>query len=393
MLPGREALVAVPAALLVLAIGAISLDDAWDQLSEIAPTLGFLAAMLVVAAVCDRDGLFVAAGAWMAKRSRHDATRLLALVFAVAAAVTVALSLDTTVLLLTPVVIATANRMRLNAQPYSYTCIHLANSASLLLPISNLSNLLAFQTTGVSFIRFGGLMLLPWLGALAVQWVVLRGAFRRELADEPVALGPDEHVTVPRHVLPVLGLSLVAFAASSAVDLDPAWIALATAIALGVPALVKHRIDPAGVARALNVPFLLFVAGLAIIVEAVREHGLQDVVSAVVPNGDALLPLLAIAAIAALLANLVNNLPAILILLPVVGPLGTGPVLAALIGVNVGPNLTYVGSLATLLWRRVLEGHGQRPGLARFTALGVIVVPSTLLVSTTALWLALQALG
>ena len=67
--------------------------------------------------------------------------------------------------------------------------------------------------------------------------------------------------------------------------------------------------------------------------------------------------------------------------------------MAALIGVNVGPNLTYVGSLATLLWRRVLAGHGQRPGLARFTALGAIVVPSTLLLSTTALWLALQAFG
>jgi arsenical pump membrane protein len=377
----------------VLAIGAISLDEAWDQLRELAPTLGFLAAMLVVAAVCDREGLFVAAGAWMAERSRHDATRLLALVFAVAAAVTVALSLDTTVLLLTPVVIATASRMRLDAQPYSYTCVHLANSASLLLPISNLSNLLAFHATGVSFLRFGGLMLLPWLGALAVQWVVLRRAFARELADEAVVQGPPAHRAVPRHVLAILGLALVAFAASSAVDLDPAWIALATAIALGVPALLRHRIAATGVARALNVPFLLFVAGLAIVVEAVREHGLQDVVSAAVPNGHALLALLAIAGVAAVLANLVNNLPAILILLPVVGPLGTGPVLAALIGVNVGPNLTYVGSLATLLWRRVLEGHGERPGLARFTALGALVVPSTLLVSTTALWLALQALG
>jgi arsenical pump membrane protein len=383
----------VPAAALVLAIGAITPSEAWDQLSELAPTLGFLAAMLVVAAVCDRDGLFVAAGDWMADRSRHDATRLLALVFAVAAAVTVALSLDTTILLLTPVVIATAARMRLDAQPYSYTCVHLANSASLLLPISNLSNLLAFQATGVSFLRFGGLMLLPWCGALAVQWIVLRGAFARELATEPVALGPSEHHTVPRHVLPVLGLSLVAFAASSAVDLDPAWIALATAIALGVPALRARRIGPPQIARALNVPFLAFVASLAIIVEAVREHGLQDVVGAVVPGGDALLALLAIAGIAAVLANLVNNLPAILILLPVVGPAGTGPVLAALIGVNVGPNLTYVGSLATLLWRRVLEGHGQRPGLARFTALGAIVVPATLLISTVALWLALQALG
>lgn len=383
----------MPAAALVLAIGSIGTQEAWDQIRDLAPTLGFLAAMLVVAAVADREGLFVAAGAWMAERSRGSATRLLALVFAVAAAVTVTLSLDTTVLLLTPVVIATAARLRLDARPYSYTCVHLANSASLLLPISNLSNLLAFQATGVSFLRFGGLMALPWLGALAVQWVVLRRAFAAELSGEPAAPAPAADAHVPRHVLVILGLALAAFLVSSAVDVDPAWIALAAALALAAPSLLARRTTPVQLVRALHVPFLAFVAALAIIVEAVRDHGLEDVVASVVPGGHDLLTLLAIAAIAAVLANLVNNLPAILILLPVVQPAGTGPVLAALIGVNVGPNLTYVGSLATLLWRRVLEGHGQRPGLARFTALGAVVVPSTLLVSTVALWVALQALG
>jgi arsenical pump membrane protein len=108
----------------------------------------------------------------------------------------------------------------------------------------------------------------------------------------------------------------------------------------------------------------------------------------VLPDGDGFLPLLAVAGVAAVLANLVNNLPATLALLPVVAVGGSAPVLAMLIGVNVGPNLTYVGSLANLLWRRVLGR--QAPSWAQHTAVGVATVPLTLLAATTALWVALQ---
>jgi arsenical pump membrane protein len=106
------------------------------------------------------------------------------------------------------------------------------------------------------------------------------------------------------------------------------------------------------------------------------------------PDGDGLLALLAVAAIAAALANLLNNLPATLALLPVAAVGGAGPVLAVLIGVNVGPNVTYVGSLANLLWRRVLGRDA--PTSMRHTAVGLATVPLTLLAATTALWAVLQ---
>ena len=103
--------------------------------------------------------------------------------------------------------------------------------------------------------------------------------------------------------------------------------------------------------------------------------------------------LLAIAALAAVLANLINNLPAVLALLPVAAVGGAGPALAVLIGVNIGPNVTYVGSLATLLWRRIVHEHDAEPGLGQFTKLGLLTVPATLVAATVALWATLQVFG
>jgi arsenical pump membrane protein len=97
-----------------------------------------------------------------------------------------------------------------------------------------------------------------------------------------------------------------------------------------------------------------------------------------------------VAAVSAVAANLLNNLPATLIILPVAATSGTGAVLAMLVGVNVGPNLTYVGSLATLLWRRIVHRHDHETDVAEFTRLGLCTVPAALIASTIALWLALQ---
>jgi arsenical pump membrane protein len=111
------------------------------------------------------------------------------------------------------------------------------------------------------------------------------------------------------------------------------------------------------------------------------------------PNGTSLGSLLLVAAIAAVLANLINNLPAVLLLLPAAAAAGPGVVLAVLIGVNAGPNLTYVGSLATLLWRRVLRQRGEELPISEFLRLGVVTVAPVLVASTVALWVSLRLVG
>jgi arsenical pump membrane protein len=172
---------------------------------------------------------------------------------------------------------------------------------------------------------------------------------------------------------------------------QPVWFAATGAAAITIPALVRRTTSPVALARAAEPGFLVFVLALGVIVQAASINGLDTAVRAVLPIGGSLPDLLAIAGISAIFANLVNNLPATLILVPVAAVGGVGPVLATLIGVNVGPNLTYVGSLATLLWRRVLHAEDTDVDAVDFLRLGALTVPAALLAATVLLWLALKA--
>ncbi|WP_408055414.1 SLC13 family permease [Streptomyces paludis] len=388
-----EAVVAVPAALLVVALGAVSPADAWEQTRTLLPVVVFLAAVLVLAQLCADEGLFAAAGDLVARVCGGRPRTLLGGVFAVAAVVTAVLSLDATVVLLTPVVFATAARVGARPRPHVYATTHLANSASLLLPVSNLTNLLAFTASGLTFTRFAALMALPWLAAIAVEYAVFRRFFAADLAAGAHPAKGGERPEVPVFTLVVLGLTLAGFAVTSFAGIEPLWAAIAGAAVLAARALRQRRTTLPGLVRATSPLFCLFVLALGVVVKAVVDNGLDTGIGRILPAGSSLLSLLAIAGVAAVLANVINNLPAILALLPVIGPAGPGPVLAALIGVNLGPNLTYVGSLATLLWRRILHEHDSEAELGRFTRLGLLTVPATLAVSTVALWGTLRLIG
>ncbi len=387
-----EAVVAVPAAGLLLAVGSVTLEQARTEVSGLLPVVGFLAAVLVLAHVCDNEGLFHAAGTLMARASRGDPRRLLTRVFLIGAGTTAVLSLDATVVLLTPVVLTTARTLDVTPRPHAYATAHLANTASLVFPVSNLTNLLAFAVAGLSFTQFTAVMALPWLAAVAVEFVALRLLFRRELS-RPAAEVTPPPPEVPVFVLVVLGLTLAGFVATSLLDLSPAWAALAGALVLGVRSLIKRRSTVRGIVQAVNVPFLAFVLCLGVVVDAVMLHGLDKVMRNVLPAGDSLPALLGFAAVAAVLANLVNNLPAVLLLLPLVAASGPAAVLAVLIGVNVGPNLSYVGSLSNLLWRNVVHQYDLTARFSEFSRVGLFTVPLTLVAAVLALWAGLRVVG
>ena len=200
----------------------------------------------------------------MAGASAGRPRRLLVLAFGIAAVTTAVLSLDATVVLLTPVVLATAFTLG----------THLANSASLLLPVSNLTNLLALAATGISFMRFTALMAAPWLVAIAAEYLVFRRFFAAQLTaaghDRPLTRQPEG----PRFVLTVLAVTLGGFAVSSVAGVNPFWVAFAGALVLAGRALAQRRTTAMGIARAAGVPFMAFVLALAVVVRAVTDNGL-----------------------------------------------------------------------------------------------------------------------
>lgn len=226
--------------MLVVVLGIVPGSDALDTLRHFGPTVAFLAAILVFGHLCAEAGVFSYLGAVAARGSHGDPRRLLGLVVGLAALTTATLTLDSTVVLLTPVVLATAARLAVPPRPFAYACTRLANSGSLLLPVSNLTNLLAFGASGLSFGRFAALMLLPWLAVCAIEWFALRTFFRGDLAERPGG-SPADLPPVPAYALTVLAVTVALFVVTSAVDVAPAWAALAGCIALLVPRLREVR--------------------------------------------------------------------------------------------------------------------------------------------------------
>lgn len=385
-----EIVIAGPAAVVVLLTGVVTLDEARDELASMAPTVVFLVAVLVLAHAADALGVFRWVSQILQQKSLADPHRLLIYVFGAAALTTAVLSLDATVVLLTPAVIAAARSIGASPRPHSYASAHLSNSASTLLPVSNLTNLIAFAATGLTFLHFTALMALPWVVTIAVEYLIFRLFFRSELARGDSAEPPVAARSAPAPILPltVIGMTLLGFAVSGFFGIEPAWIAVVGASVLGAIARARHRTTAAKMLYAADLWFCAFVLVLGIIVAGVANGPVGEWIAQILPGDTSYGSLLFVAAVAAVASNLVNNLPATLLMIAALGTAAPPAlVLAMLIGVNLGPNLTYVGSLATMLWRRVATSAGAPPTLATFTLLGVITTPLTLLAAVSALWL------
>ena len=380
-----EATIAVAAATATVATGIVSRGEIEAALRNLAPVVAFLATILVVADVCSRAGLFTAAAGIVRDVSRGQPVRLLGGVFLLAAAVTAVLSLDATVVLLTPVVIGGAVAMGTSSRPGAYACLRMANSASLLLPVSNLTNLLAMPHLDLTFGGFAVVMAPVLVVVLVVEYAVLRRLFRADLArsevPEQVPLAP----VVPRVPLVAVIVMLVGFAALSPFGVEPFWVSGSVAVVLVVWARHRRFLTVRDAVHAAHPSFALFVLGLGVVVAALSVGLLGDAVARVLPDSTSYASLLLIAVVATVLANLLTNLSATLLVVPLLAPLGTAAILAALLGLNIGSGLSYTGSLANLLWRRSLARHGDHPDLREFHRVSLVATPLTLVAAVTAL--------
>jgi arsenical pump membrane protein len=346
----------------------------------------FLVTILVVGDVCGRSGVFDAAAGWVRRIGRDHPVPLFTGVFVLGALVTTVLSLDATVVLLTPVVLTAATAAGVSARPGAHTCLRMANSASLLLPVSNLTNLLAMRYLDLTFLGFAAWMAPVLVVVLVVEYAAARLLFRRELTEEA---DPDHAVplrpSVPRLPVVTVVLMLAGFAALSPLGVEPFWVSGAAAVVLVAWGARRRTLTLEQAVHAGHPTFAVFVLCLGLVVAALSVGPLGDRVHDVVPHGTSYGDLLLIAVMATVLANLLTNLSATLLFVPMLAPLGTPAVLAALLGLNIGSGLTYTGSLANLLWRRTLVRHGRRPTIWGLHRVSLVVTPVSLLGAVTTL--------
>lgn len=338
-------------ATVAVASGALPGPDARELAARVLPVLGFVAALTVVAECCAVAGVFDAATDGAARLARGRRWALWLLLVLVAIASTVVLSLDTTAVLLTPLAIRAGRRVGggddRTAVFYALTVVALANTASLLLPVSNLTNLLAdhrFATAGVGYV---GVMWRPALVVIAVTVAVLAVRGRHRLTG---GFEPGERYRPPDRPLLVATAAVVGAMAVGFVSGAPVWLVagVAAVLLLGLGGWRRGR-WPAPVGQLVPWRMLLVVGALFVVVETAQVRGLGDWVAGLAPAGTSTGPLLALAGLATGAANLLNNLPGYLVVEPAAG--GDPTRLAAvLIGVGAGPLLTPWASLATVLW-------------------------------------------
>ncbi len=331
--------------------------------------------LLLIGRVARHEGLFELGGELVAGVGRGGASLLVATAVLVAL-VTVTLNLDTSVTFVTPVVIAAARRQRRDVEPFAYLVLAMSNTASLLLPGSNLTNLIVLSETHASGHQFVRALAAPWAASVLATTAVVAVVFRRRIARP--ALGAE---ATPRSGRPLSRVPGTLAAVVAMIVLRPgaaAIVVVAIGGALGLLDVARARSSVPSTIRDLNAPLLAGLLGLACALGTLGRAW----------SGPArLLGHLgswATAGIGALGSLVVNNLPAASLLA------ARRPEHASslLIGLNLGPNLVLWASLSGVLWFQTARASGWHPSLRRTSALGLLMVPVTMAASLGALTLA-----
>ncbi|NQX34799.1 SLC13 family permease [Herbiconiux sp. VKM Ac-2851] len=366
-------------AVVVVATGVLPWPDFTALVERVAPVLAFVIAITIVAELASDAGVFTALAERIAGWGRGRIWALWLLVIALAVVSTAFLSLDTTAVLVTPVVVVLALHVGVSPIPFALATVWLANTASLFLPVSNLTNLLAARSFEGGPVQFLGIVWAPALVGVVVSVVILSVVYRSRLVGRYLA--PERTPIRDRGLLVYSAVIVVLLLPMLVSGLEVAWVAGVAAVLL-LGAFLLRRREAISVSlvpwQALGIAFGLFV-----LVEAAHAHGLEDLLASVSGSGDDPLSLLHLAAVAAVSANGINNLPAYLVLEPQAG--SQLRLVALLIGVNLGPLVTPWASLATLLWHQRLTALGVTISWPRFMGLGLIAVVIIVPLATLAL--------
>ncbi|HTR25207.1 MAG TPA: arsenic transporter [Terriglobales bacterium] len=377
-------------ALSLCALRLISFPLAGHAVAEGLDVYLFLTGMMLLAELAKKYGVFD----WLAniavRHAEGSPARLFTLIYIVGTAVTILMSNDATAVVLTPAVLTAVKRAKAPPLPYLFVCALIANAASFVLPISNPANLVVFHTAMPPLGRWLAMFAIPSAVSIIVTYILLRWYFRDDMqaafsdAEESIALTTTGKIAFAG-ILSVTGVLL----AASALNMDLGLPTCLAALVVTVIVLVRERAGPRFLLREISWSILPLVAGLFVIVEAVNSAGALGMLH------DALLRTSHLPATASTLVtggavgfgtNLVNNLPLGLITGATLraAPVQTAVQKAVLIGIDLGPNLSITGSLATILWLIAIRREGLHITAWQFLRAGFVIMPLSLMLALAA---------
>ncbi|WP_409266400.1 arsenic transporter [Pseudomonas sp. KCJK8521] len=376
---------AVGAAVLLTAFGLVPLPTALGAVAEGGDVYLFLIGMMVLAELARQEGLFDWLAMYAVQHARGSGQRLFDLVFLVGVLVTVFLSNDATAVVLTPAVYAACRAAKAEPLPYLFICAFIANAASFVLPISNPANLVVFGSQMPPLLDWLRQFTLPSLAAIGLTYLVLRLAQRKQIR-QPLATTIDMQPLSSGARLCALGIVLTGalLLLTSALDRQLGLPTFCAGLATAGLIHLRQRRNPMPVLKGVAWGVLPLVAGLFVLVEAVAQTGVIEHLAhglAALARSSEHQASWGAGVVAAIAGNLMNNLPTGLIAGSVghIVDLPAKTTAALLIGVDLGPNLSITGSLATLLWLVAVRREGEHVGALDFLRLGALVMPPALI--------------
>jgi arsenical pump membrane protein len=386
-----EAVWAMAGALALVVLGLLPWGDALNGIRKGIDVYLFLTGMMLIAELARHEGLFDYLAALAVEHARGSPQRLFLLVYLVGTLVTTLLSNDATAIVLTPAVYAATRAAGARPLPYLFACAFIANAASFVLPISNPANLVVFGARMPHLLEWLRQFALPSLASVVVTYIVLRLTQHRALNEEKIEINVPKPTLNREGKFTAIGIGAIGIVLLCASALD-VQLGLPTFICGAVTAaavLLVSRQSPWPVLTEISWSVLPLVAGLFVMVEALIQTGavahLSEMLHAAVARSVAKTAW-SVGIVTAVADNIANNLPVGLVAGSVAANdhLPTPIVRAMLIGVDLGPNLSVTGSLATILWLVALRREALNVSAWRFLRLGLLVTPPALLAALAA---------
>ena len=351
----------------------------------------FLTGMMLLAELAREEGVFDWVADIAVHHARGSAGRLFLWVYGVGIVVTALLSNDATAVVLTPAVLAAVRRAKVEPRPHLLACALIANAASFLLPISNPANLVVFGTQLPRLTTWMRMFLLPSVAAVAATFVCLRWLCRKQLAGEVAEVREAHRLEAAGWMaLAGIGLAAAGLLVASAMDVPLGAPTFGAGVVALVLVALRDRRAPRNAVRNVSWSVVPLVAGLFMIVEALNRAGMMRLTRAglqwlaAAPDG---LGKFCGGFGVALLSNAMNNLPAGLAAGTALRQMGQHGLLAhaVMIGVDLGPNLSVTGSLATILWLIALRRDNAEITGWEFLKVGMVAMPVALGLALVAL--------